>query len=83
MVWTSRPVKQITGTQRAPGDKSCSHRALILSGLADGVSEINGLLEGEDVLNTGRVMTALGASVERVGDGAWRVEGVGRKGLEI
>lgn len=82
MVWTSRPVKQITGTLRAPGDKSCSHRALILSGLADGVSEINGLLEGEDVLNTGRVMAALGASIERVGDGAWRVEGVGRKGLK-
>ena len=82
MVWTSRPVKQITGTLRAPGDKSCSHRALILSGLADGVSEINGLLEGEDVLNTGRVMAALGASIERVGDGAWRVEGVGRKGLQ-
>lgn len=82
MVWTSRPVKQITGTLRAPGDKSCSHRALILSGLADGVSEINGLLEGEDVLNTGRVMTALGADIERVGDGAWRVQGVGRKGLQ-
>ena len=79
MVWTSHPVTQITGTLRAPGDKSCSHRALILSGLADGVSEITGLLEGEDVLNTGRVMAALGADIERIGEGAWRVEGVGRK----
>ena len=82
MVWTSRPVKQITGTLRAPGDKSCSHRALILSGLATGTSEISGLLEGEDVLNTGRVMAALGASVDRIGPGAWRVQGVGDRGLQ-
>lgn len=82
MMWTSHPVNQITGTLRAPGDKSCSHRALILSGLATGVSEISGLLEGEDVLNTGRVMAALGASVERVGEGAWRVQGVGERGLQ-
>ncbi|MEM7328669.1 MAG: 3-phosphoshikimate 1-carboxyvinyltransferase [Pseudomonadota bacterium] len=82
MMWTSHPVKQITGTLRAPGDKSCSHRALILSGLAAGTSEISGLLEGEDVLNTGRVMAALGASVERIGDGTWRVEGVGDDGLQ-
>lgn len=81
MMWTSHPVAQITGTLRAPGDKSCSHRALILGGLAAGTSEISGLLEGEDVLNTGRVMAALGAQVERVGDGAWRVTGVGAAGL--
>lgn len=81
MMWTSHPVKQITGTLRAPGDKSCSHRALILGGLAAGTSEISGLLEGEDVLNTGRVMAALGADVERTGDGAWRVTGVGANGL--
>lgn len=82
MMWTSHPVTEITGTLRAPGDKSCSHRALILSGLATGTSEISGLLEGEDVLNTGRVMAALGAQVERVGDGAWRVTGVGADGLQ-
>lgn len=82
MMWTSHPVNKITGTLRAPGDKSCSHRALILSGLATGVSEISGLLEGEDVLNTGRVMAALGAKVDRVGEGAWRVEGVGEQGLQ-
>ena len=81
MVWTSHPVKQITGTLRAPGDKSCSRRALILGGLAKGTSEISGLLEGEDVLNTGRVMAALGADVERLGEGAWRVTGVGEGGL--
>ncbi len=82
MVWTSRPVKQIAGTLRAPGDKSCSHRALILSGLATGTSEISGLLEGQDVLNTGRVMAALGAQVDRIGTGSWRVQGVGSGGLK-
>ncbi len=82
MMWTSHPVNKITGTLRAPGDKSCSHRALILGGLATGTSEISGLLEGEDVLNTGRVMAALGAGVERVGTGAWRVTGVGSAGLQ-
>ena len=82
MVWTSHPVAQITGTLRAPGDKSCSHRALILGGLAKGTSKISGLLEGEDVLNTGRVMAAFGADVERLGEGAWRVTGVGERGLQ-
>lgn len=82
MMWTSHPVTKITGTLRAPGDKSCSHRALILGGLAAGTSEISGLLEGEDVLNTGRVMAALGAGVERLGEGAWRVAGVGSAGLK-
>ncbi|MEM6557537.1 MAG: 3-phosphoshikimate 1-carboxyvinyltransferase [Pseudomonadota bacterium] len=81
MMWTSHPVNEIAGTLRAPGDKSCSHRALILSGMAAGTSEISGLLEGEDVLNTGRVMAALGATVERTGEGAWRVVGVGENGL--
>lgn len=81
MVWTSHPVAKISGTIRAPGDKSCSHRALILGGLATGVSEISGLLEGEDVLNSGRVMAALGAKVQRVGEGLWEIEGVGEAGL--
>ncbi|MEM9937658.1 MAG: 3-phosphoshikimate 1-carboxyvinyltransferase [Pseudomonadota bacterium] len=81
MVWTSHPVSRITGTIAAPGDKSCSHRALILGGLAEGVSDISGLLEGQDVLNTGHVMAALGANVEQLGKGSWRVTGVGAAGL--
>lgn len=81
MVWTSHPVKQIAGSVRAPGDKSCSHRALILGGLATGITEVSGLLEGEDVINTGRVMSALGADIVRKGPGEWRVEGVGEAGL--
>jgi 3-phosphoshikimate 1-carboxyvinyltransferase len=64
-----------------PGDKSISHRALILGALAIGETRITGLLEGEDVINTGKVMRALGATVERTGEGAWRVRGVGVGGL--
>ncbi|MEO1642002.1 MAG: 3-phosphoshikimate 1-carboxyvinyltransferase, partial [Pseudomonadota bacterium] len=82
MVWTSHPVSSISGVIQAPADKSCSHRALILGGLAEGVSEISGLLEGEDVLNTGRAMAALGAEVEQIGKGQWRVRGVGERGLK-
>jgi 3-phosphoshikimate 1-carboxyvinyltransferase len=71
----------LTGTVRVPGDKSISHRALILGALAVGETRISGLLEGEDVLNTARSMRALGASVERTGDFAWAVRGVGVAGF--
>lgn len=60
-----------------PGDKSISHRAIMLSALAVGESHISGLLEGEDVLATAAAMRAMGATVERVGEGEWRVHGVG------
>lgn len=62
---------------RAPGDKSMSHRSLILGGMADGVTEIEGLLEGEDILATARAAAAFGARVERIAPGRWRVEGRG------
>jgi 3-phosphoshikimate 1-carboxyvinyltransferase len=64
-----------------PGDKSISHRALIFGALAVGETAITGLLEGDDVLNTAAAMRALGACVERVGEGAWRVHGVGVGGF--
>jgi 3-phosphoshikimate 1-carboxyvinyltransferase len=64
-----------------PGDKSISHRALILGALAVGETRISGLLEGEDVLNTAKSMQALGAKVERTGDFAWKVQGVGVGGF--
>src|ERR1700694_540988 len=67
----------LTGKVRVPGDKSISHRALILGALAVGETRISGLLEGEDVLNTAKAMRALGAQVERTGDFAWSVRGVG------
>jgi len=71
----------LKGRPRIPGDKSISHRALILGALTVGETAISGLLEGEDVINTGRAMRALGAAVERTGEGTWRVNGVGAAGL--
>lgn len=67
----------LKGRVRVPGDKSISHRAIMLSALAVGRSEIEGLLEGEDVLATAAAMRAMGATVERHGEGRWSVEGVG------
>jgi 3-phosphoshikimate 1-carboxyvinyltransferase len=71
----------LTGKVRVPGDKSISHRALILGALAVGETRISGLLEGEDVLNTAKAMRALGATVERTGAFAWSVRGVGVAGF--
>lgn len=71
----------IQGRARVPGDKSISHRALILGALTIGETAIGGLLEGEDVLHTADAMRALGARVERTGDRAWRVLGVGVGGF--
>ncbi|MCK1357234.1 3-phosphoshikimate 1-carboxyvinyltransferase [Bradyrhizobium sp. 199] len=77
----SRASGPLTGKVRVPGDKSISHRALILGALAVGETSISGLLEGEDVLNTAKSMQALGAKVERTGDFAWKVNGVGVAGF--
>ena len=71
----------LTGMVRVPGDKSISHRALILGALSVGETRISGLLEGEDVLNTAKSMRALGAEVNRTGDFAWSVRGVGVAGF--
>jgi 3-phosphoshikimate 1-carboxyvinyltransferase len=71
----------LSGRVRVPGDKSISHRALILGALSVGETRISGLLEGEDVLNTAKSMRALGARVERTGDFAWKVAGVGVAGF--
>ena len=74
---TAKPAKGLRGEVRAPGDKSVSHRALILAGLASGTSDISGLLEGDDVLRTAAAVRALGADVQRLGEGRWRVVGQG------
>jgi 3-phosphoshikimate 1-carboxyvinyltransferase len=71
----------LRGSCRVPGDKSISHRALILGALAVGRTSVRGLLEGDDVLRTAAAMTALGAALERTGDGTWLVKGVGVGGL--
>jgi len=74
---TARRSPSLSGLVRAPGDKSMSHRALILGAMATGVTEIEGLLEGDDVLATARAVEAFGATVERLGAGRWRVTGRG------
>lgn len=71
----------LRGTVKVPGDKSISHRSLMLGALAVGESRITGLLEGEDVLATASAMRAMGAQIERTGDGSWTVHGVGVGGL--
>jgi 3-phosphoshikimate 1-carboxyvinyltransferase len=72
----------LRGRAEVPGDKSVSHRALILGALSVGETRVTGLLEGEDVVDTARAMRAFGAKVERVGPGEWRVEGVGVGGFQ-
>ncbi len=74
---TARAASALCGRIAVPGDKSVSHRSLMLSTLAVGESVISGLLEAEDVLNTASAMRALGASVLRGEDGTWHVRGVG------
>jgi 3-phosphoshikimate 1-carboxyvinyltransferase len=71
----------LNGRLRAPGDKSVSHRALILAALAVGRTRVTGLLEGEDVMRTAAAMGALGAALRRGDDGAWLIDGVGIGGL--
>lgn len=78
---TSRRAGPLRGEALVPGDKSISHRALILGALAVGETHVTGLLEGEDVLATAAAMRAFGADVERLGEGEWRVNGVGVGGF--
>ena len=70
----------LSGTIRIPGDKSISHRSLMFGGLASGETRITGLLEGEDVLNTGKAMQAMGATIRKTGD-EWIVNGIGNGAL--
>lgn len=71
----------LSGVAHVPGDKSISHRALILGALSVGETHITGLLEGQDVLDTAKAMQAFGAQVERLGTGEWKVNGVGVGGF--
>ena len=70
----------LAGRLRVPGDKSISHRALMFGALASGRTRITGLLEAEDVVNTAKAVTALGARAEKIGD-VWQVLGRGVGGL--
>ncbi|MDE0810636.1 MAG: 3-phosphoshikimate 1-carboxyvinyltransferase [Alphaproteobacteria bacterium] len=79
---SSRKSAGLIGRIRVPGDKSISHRALIMGGLAIGESVVHGLLEGDDVLCTAAAMRAFGAEVTRDDDGAWHIHGRGVGGLD-
>ncbi|MEE9196244.1 MAG: 3-phosphoshikimate 1-carboxyvinyltransferase [Alphaproteobacteria bacterium] len=71
----------LKGRIEVPGDKSVSHRALMIGAVAVGETRIEGLLEGEDVLHTAAALRALGAEIERDGDGVYRIHGTGIGGL--
>ena len=74
--------KPLSGTARAPGDKSISHRSMIFGAMAEGTTHVTGLLEGADILSTASVMQTLGAVITKTGDGAYTVEGCGASGLQ-
>ncbi len=78
---TSRRSGPLKGVANVPGDKSISHRSLILGALSVGQTHVTGLLEGQDVLDTGRAMSAFGATVTQLGKGEWTIDGVGVGGF--
>jgi 3-phosphoshikimate 1-carboxyvinyltransferase len=75
------PGGRVAGSLTVPGDKSISHRALMLGALARGTTEVGGFLEGEDCLATARALTAMGVAIEHPAPTEVRVHGVGRQGL--
>ena len=79
--YQARPVKRVAGRIRVPGDKSVSHRAMMLGGIADGVTHVTGFLESEDCLATQRAMTEMGVTIDAPAPGEVRVHGVGLHGL--
>jgi 3-phosphoshikimate 1-carboxyvinyltransferase len=74
---TAHRASALTGRARPPGDKSISHRAFLFGLLTRGLTRIEGLLEGDDVLRTAEACKALGATIERQGAGRWTVQGLG------
>ena len=81
IIWRSHPAPSLSGTVRVPGDKSISHRAIMLGALADGTTHISGFLEGEDCLATMRAFQAMGVAIEHHGEGRVTVHGAGLHGL--
>ena len=77
---TALPSKNLSGRIHVPGDKSISHRSLLLGGVASGETRVSGLLESEDVLNTSKAMVALGATISKDGD-EWVIFGTGNGAL--
>ena len=77
----SGTAERLRGEVRVPGDKSISHRALMIGAIAVGETTITGLLEGEDVMRTAAALDALGVGISHAEDGSWRIAGVGVGGL--
>ena len=75
-----KPPRALSGSVRAPGDKSISHRALIFGALAEGTTTVSGLLEGDDILRTGDAVQSFGAKINQLKDGTWHITGRGKKG---
>jgi len=82
-VFTTTEASQgITGTIRVPGDKSISHRSIMLGALADGITTVDGFLEGEDAIATVQAFRDMGVRIEGPHEGRVTVHGVGRDGLK-
>ena len=79
---SSHLAQALSGTVRAPGDKSISHRSMILGAMAEGTTTVTGLLEGADILSTADAMRSFGATIERQTDGSWTVMGCGAQGFK-
>ncbi len=79
--WRAGPGGPLLGTLRVPGDKSVSHRAVMFAALADGVTRIDGFLEGEDTRATAAIFARLGVRIETTGPSTRIVHGVGLHGL--
>jgi len=77
-----QPGGKVTGTLRVPGDKSISHRSIMLGAIAEGITDVTGFLEGEDALSTLNAFRAMGVTIEGPQDGRVRVHGVGMHGLK-
>src|ERR1051325_6654538 len=80
--YIAQPVASLAGSVRVPGDKSISHRSLMLGSIAEGTTEVRGFLESEDCLATMKAMRALGVKIDQVGPQEVRVHGVGLHGLK-
>src|SRR5690242_16134745 len=80
--YIAQPVASLAGEVRVPGDKSISHRSLMLGSIAEGVTEVRGFLASEDCLATMRAMRAMGVQVEQLAASEARIHGVGLHGLK-
>ncbi len=80
--WRLEPGGQVRGTLTLPGDKSISHRALLIAALAEGSSRLDGVLDSEDCRATAQALAQLGMEIRETSPGSWLVEGRGPDGLQ-